>query len=66
MEVSVDEYWVVDIDARVVERWTPVRETLELLRGSLTWHPSGGTPLNVDLAALFDRIAKQLAMFKLR
>ena len=52
----VDEYWVVDVDARVIERWTPTRETPELLRETLQWSPRGGDPLIIDVVALFARV----------
>ena len=53
---NVQEYWIVDCDARVVERWRPEQETPELLRETLTWTPRPGEPLLIDLPALFARI----------
>ncbi len=47
---------MVDVDARVVERWRPTQETPELLRDSLVWSPRGGAALVIDLLALFARI----------
>jgi len=56
-DVGVPEYWIVDLDAQAVERWTPTRETPEILRDLLKWTPSQGAPLSIDLPWLFDRIA---------
>jgi Uma2 family endonuclease len=53
---GVEEYWIVDLDARVVEQWRPAQETPSLWREHLAWAPRDRTPLIIDLAALFDRI----------
>jgi Uma2 family endonuclease len=55
--VGVPEYWVVDLDARVVERTRPDDERIELLAQTLAWHPAGAPePLTLDLAELFRRV----------
>ena len=60
LDAGVPEYWIVDLDARMIERWIPTRETPEVIRNSLEWKPEGAeTPLIVDLVSLFDRIWKQ-------
>jgi len=56
-DVGVPEYWIFDLDAQVVERWTPSSETPEILRDELVWSVSTHSPLSVDLPRLFDRIA---------
>lgn len=57
LESNVAEYWVVDVDARVVERWTPDRATPMVERAGLRWHPSGAaTALVIELPALFSMI----------
>jgi Uma2 family endonuclease len=57
LDAGVPEYWVVDLDVRMIERWTPSRETPEVLRTSLEWKPAGAdSPLTVDLVELFERI----------
>jgi Uma2 family endonuclease len=49
-----DEYWIVDLDARLVERWRPEDVRPEVLEETLTWHPAGAAePLIVDLQAYF-------------
>lgn len=35
------EYWIVDMDARVIERWLPGRSEAELLTRQLTWRLPG-------------------------
>lgn len=51
--VGTPEYWVVDVDARVVERWRPADARPEIVDGVLSWHPEGATaPLELDLARL--------------
>ena len=56
-EVRVGEYWIVDLDARVVERWRPGDDRPEIVTGTLTWQPDPQTPpLAVDLPALFREV----------
>ncbi|MGA2383528.1 MAG: hypothetical protein ABSG61_08840 [Gemmatimonadales bacterium] len=51
------EYWVVDLDARLIERWRPGDERPELLSDTLTWQPDPGRlGLTLDVAALFGDI----------
>lgn len=51
---DVGEYWIVDADARVVERWRAGDTRPEILSGSMTWQPMPGLPpLTIDLDALF-------------
>ena len=55
--IGVQEYWIVDQAARTVERWRPGAAEAEIIRDTLTWHPTGAThPLAIDLPALFDAI----------
>jgi Uma2 family endonuclease len=50
----VPEYWIVDIDSRLVERWRPDDERPEILEERLTWQPvPGAEVLDLDLKALF-------------
>jgi Uma2 family endonuclease len=54
---GIPEYWIVDLDARVVERWRPEDERPEVVDQRLRWHPSGPTePLDIDLPALFREV----------
>jgi Uma2 family endonuclease len=50
----VGEYWIVDLDARVVERWRPADERPEILTTVLTWQPEPAvTPFELDLQEFF-------------
>jgi Uma2 family endonuclease len=35
------EYWIVDLDARLVERWTPTNDRPEVVAQRLTWQLDG-------------------------
>jgi Uma2 family endonuclease len=54
MSEDVDEYWIVDLDAQVVERWRRGEPRPEVIDGVLTWQPLATVPaLALDLPALF-------------
>lgn len=56
-EQQTGEYWVVDLDGAVVERWLPGDERPEELRTTLRWWPTGAArSLPLDLVALFAEI----------
>jgi Uma2 family endonuclease len=51
---GVPEYWVVDLDARLIERWRPRDERPELVTEVLRWELRAGVePLAIDLPAYF-------------
>jgi Uma2 family endonuclease len=51
---GIPEYWIVDLDARLVERWRPGDERPEILNQTIEWVPDGGKPvLTIDLEGLF-------------
>jgi len=55
-EKGVPEYWVVDTDARTVERYR-LDDSFEILTESLEWRPDRDLPpLVIDLPACFDRV----------
>jgi Uma2 family endonuclease len=55
-EQGVPEYWILDPDARVVERWRPDDERPEILAEGLRWQPRADVAaLEIDLAAFFAR-----------
>lgn len=50
----VPEYWIVDVDARLVERWRPDDERPEILAERIEWQPDQKhPPLVIDLPAYF-------------
>ena len=55
---GVPEYWVVDLDARIVERSRPGDERVELVADTLEWRPEPGLPpLVIDLAEYFAHVS---------
>ena len=54
---GVADYWIVDLDARTVERSTPADSRFEVLVDRIEWFPAGAeTPLVIDLADYFTRV----------
>lgn len=54
----IPEYWVVDIDARIVERWQPDDARPEVLDTTLQWKPKAGVgSLSIDLVKYFEDLA---------
>ena len=50
----VPEYWIVDLDARLFERWRPGDERPEILTETLEWTPAGASePFTLDLIRFF-------------
>jgi Uma2 family endonuclease len=57
-EFGVTEYWVVDPEQRVVERWGAGDDVPVVCRETLSWQPAGATvPLVIHLAHLFAVVA---------
>ena len=54
LEAGVEEYWVVDIDARLVERWRQGDDRPEIVDETLAWSLSVGAAGEIDLPALFE------------
>ncbi len=56
-EEPVDEYWIVDLDARIFERSTPAESRPEILDLRLEWLPEGATtPFTIDLVEYFEKV----------
>ena len=51
---GVAEYWIVDLEARLIERWRPTDVRPEILSEQLVWHPTeAAAPLTLALADLW-------------
>ena len=51
---GVPEYWIVDLDSRLVERWRPLDDRPEISIETLEWRPAEAVePLVIDLRAMF-------------
>jgi Uma2 family endonuclease len=56
-EEGVAEYWVIDLDARAIERSTPASSQVEVATQSLSWHPdAAAAPLTIDLRSYFANV----------
>jgi Uma2 family endonuclease len=51
------EYWIVDLDARIVERWMPADDRPTVHDERIAWHPAGAAvPMKVELVPFFDEV----------
>ena len=51
---NVPEYWIVDLDARLVERWRTGDDRPEIIDAALEWRPEGASsPFVLDVARFF-------------
>jgi Uma2 family endonuclease len=55
----VGEYWIIDVEASIVERWRPEDDRPEIVTGTLTWQPEPSrAPFELDLPAFFDNVLR--------
>jgi Uma2 family endonuclease len=56
-EEGVEVYWVVDLDARAIERSVPTDPRVEVLADQIDWRPTGAREsLVIDVEAFFRRV----------
>ncbi|MFI5229377.1 MAG: Uma2 family endonuclease [Gemmatimonadales bacterium] len=56
---GVPEYWIVDIDARQIERWRPDDREPAVVRDSIEWQaPGASDPLVIELGPIFAECAE--------
>jgi Uma2 family endonuclease len=49
------EYWIVDLDARIVERWRPGDERPEIVADRLEWMcPGADRPVEINIAEMVE------------
>ena len=54
---GVPEYWIVGVDARLIERWRPADDRPEVITDRLSWQPQdAGAPFVLDLPAFFREV----------
>lgn len=54
---GVGEYWIVDLDARLIERWRQADARPEIALERLVWQPPGASDaLTIDVQALFESV----------
>lgn len=54
-EAGVPLYWIVDLENRTVEVWTPDATFPAIERHRLEWQPASGRTFDLDLGDLFQR-----------
>lgn len=55
LDAGVEEYWIVDVDARLIERWRLGDERPEIVDRDLRWKLSVGVSGVIDVPELFHR-----------
>lgn len=56
-QAGIPEYWIVDLDARLIERWTPEDERPQILSEQIRWQADGAHPaLTIDLRLFFSEV----------
>jgi Uma2 family endonuclease len=58
---GVAEYWIVDLDARLIERWRPEDSRPEIVDEMLEWALTGGAAGRLDVRQLFAEVWEDTA-----
>jgi Uma2 family endonuclease len=59
----VPEYWIVDLDARIIERWQQHAEQPQVVVNALEWQPAGASDVfHLDLARFFAKVFMEPAL----
>jgi Uma2 family endonuclease len=53
---GVPEYWIVDLDGRVIERWRPGIDHPEVAAERLQWDPGEGVSMEMDVERFFAEV----------
>ncbi len=54
------EYWIVDLDSRLVERWMPDADRPEICTGLMSWRPAGiAEDFRYDVRALMSHVHQE-------
>jgi len=54
---NVPEYWIIDLDTRLIERWQSADQRPSLVTDVLEWHPAGAeAPFVMNIPAYFERV----------
>jgi Uma2 family endonuclease len=54
---GIPEYWIVDLDSRLFERWRPGDERPEILNDAIEWVPDTAKPsLTIDIQGFFSEV----------
>ena len=57
---GVAEYWIVDVDARRIERWTPDATSADIRHDEITWRdPMSEAAVRIDLPRVFAEICDE-------
>ena len=52
------EYWIVDLDSRLVERWLPGEDRPTIYAVQMAWQPAGAAlPLAIELEPFFVEVS---------
>jgi Uma2 family endonuclease len=58
---GVAQYWIVDLDAQLIERWRPGDERPEIFDDRLVWQVGEVPEATIEVPALFARVTRSAA-----